>query len=269
MNRANMQAIHYPQFHWVAGMLLLLFLFSCKKDESKNTTFSPDIFYRQMATLTLEVAYEPGAEPYDFSSSGANIWEFAEMNIESLFVQRPVRLDAVVPRGINAMRQIPAQNQTGYTAEDILNLATRYRSTEGTETDGNIFVLFLDGYFMQDDTLRQSVAGVHLTGTTVTAVFKPLVTTSHVTRAVREFVEQSIVIHETGHVLGLVNNGVRLTTAHEDLAHEAHCTNANCVMYWANERSSNVALFVQSYFGGSRKMIFGSECAADVTNYFP
>lgn len=268
-NRATMRIIYYPQ----QGLLLLfiwtLFVFSsCKKEENENA-FTIDVFYKKMETLTVEVAYEQGAEPYDFNSSGENIWEFAEMNIESLFVYRPIQLQVNIPVGISQMTGIPPQNKTGFTANDILNLASRYRHSEGNDIDGNIFVLFLNGYFKQNDTVRQTIAGVHITGTTVVAVFKPLITSSHVTRMVREFVEQSIVIHEAGHALGLVKNGLPLTSSHQDTDHGAHCANTNCVMYWQNERSGNVTSFVQNYLGGNKKMLFGSECVADVTDYEP
>lgn len=264
-----MRIFSYPQLRLsVLFFLLLLLFFSCRKEQEKSP-FSIAVFYQQMKTLTIEVAYEQGAEPYDFNAGGENIWAFTEMNIESLFVFRPIQIDVFVPTGIAAMTQISAQNKNSFTANDILNLAARYRTSEGTNDDGNIFVLFLNGYFMQDDTVRQNIAGVHITGTTVVAVFKPIVTTSHVTKIVREFVEQSIVIHETGHALGLVKNGLPLTSSHQDTDHGAHCKNAACVMYWENERNSNVAAFVQSYLGGNKKMLFGSECVADVTDYAP
>lgn len=264
-----MRIFSYPQSRLLlAFFLALLFISSCKKEEEESP-FTIDVFYEKMETLTLEVAYEQGAEPYDFNSSAENIWEFAEMNIESLFVYRPIQLNAIVPVGISQMTEIPAQNKTGFTANDILNLAERYRNTEGNAVDGNIFVLFLDGYFKQDDTVRQTIAGVHITGTTVVAVFKPLVTSSHVTKMVRDFVEQSIVIHEIGHAIGLVKNGLPLTSSHQDIDNGAHCTNTACVMFWQNERSGNVTAFVQNYLGGNKKMMFGSECVADVTDYEP
>ncbi|HXH18827.1 MAG TPA: hypothetical protein VNJ07_07055 [Chitinophagales bacterium] len=247
--------------------ILLFFLCACKKDEPLSSGI--DIFYKSMTSLKLEVAYEEGAEPYAISTSGDNVWEYAELNIESLFVQRPLALDVIVPNGLNEMTAIPDQNKTGFTVDNILGLANHYRKSTGNETDGNIFILFLNGYYRQDDTLRQTVMGLHVTGTTVVAVFKPLIASSHVTRVVREFVEQGVVIHEAGHALGMVNNGLPLASPHHDSAHGAHCTNSECVMYWQNERTANITGFVQNYFGGSKRMIFGDECVADVVNYQP
>lgn len=266
-----MRASSYPQWKFqFAIIILLFFLASCKKDENINKEFSIDIFYKQMESLTLEVAYEPGAAPYDFNINGENIWEFAELNIESLFVHRPVSIDVLVPTGLNQMTLIPDQNKTGFTSTDILNLADQYRKDEGNEVSGNIFILFLDGYFKQDDTIRQSIAGVNITGTPVVAIFKPIITDAYPQRIFREFMEQSIVIHETGHAVGLVKNGLPLTSSHQDIPHGSHCTNNDCVMYWENERTTtNLTAFVQSYQSANKPVIFGIECIADVTDYEP
>jgi hypothetical protein len=246
---------------WIA----VLTASGCRNDEPAPSPI--DIFYKKMSSLQMEVAYEQGAEPYAISSSGDNVWEFSEMNIESLFIQRPFVPDVFVPSGLGEMTAIPAQNKSGYTVDNILGLANHYRKRTGSETDGNIFVLFLNGYFQKSDTLQTGIMGVHVTGTTVTAVFKPVIRSLFIGTAVKEYIEQSVVIHEIGHVLGLVNAGLPLTSPHEDGQHQAHCSNESCVMYWENE-GVNVAAFIQNYNRG-RRLLFGPECVADVTGYQP
>lgn len=44
--------------------------------------------------------------------------------------------------------------------------------------------------------------------------------------------EKSVLVHEVGHVLGLVNNGSNMVDNHEDRVHENHCR-PECAMYWA------------------------------------
>lgn len=221
-----------------------------------------------MTGLRIEVAYEQGAEPYVTSVTGnKKVWEFTEVNIESLFVQRPIMLDVIVPDTIAGLTVIPGQNRTGYTVNNIVSLADRYRKNEGNATEGNIFVLFLNGYYEKDDTLRQEVMGVHVTGTTIVAVFKPVITSLRWFVTIKEFIEQCVVVHEIGHVLGLVNAGLPLTSAHHDAEHPSHCANSNCVMYWENE-GADISSYIQNYYSG-KQMIFGSECVADVATYMP
>src|SRR5688572_4144361 len=149
--------------HFIIGLWIAVFIFSgCKKDEAPGKAI--DVFYKTMSTLELEVAYEVGAEPYAISVAGGNPWAYTELNIESLFVQRPIALDVTVPDGLGEMMAIPVQNKTGFTVDNINGLANHYRQNTGNDVDGNIFILFLDGYLILDDTLRQNVMGVQITG---------------------------------------------------------------------------------------------------------
>ncbi len=243
---------------------------SCENDDNGgDNEFSVDIFYKEMSTLTLDIAYEPGAEPYTQTITGHPSWEFAEHNIESVFTTRPIALDAIVPTALSQMKSIPAQNKSSFKAAEIRSMASVYRSSEGTATDGNIFILFLNGYFYQNDSINQSVLGVHLTGTSIVAIFKPAINKGTLTLAIRHFTEQSVVVHELGHALGLVDNGTPVTSLHEDSAHPAHCNNQSCVMYWQNEFSLGLVSQVQNFRDGKKFIIFGPECVNDMRSYMP
>ena len=69
-----------------------------------------------------------------------------------------------------------------------------------------------------------------------------------------------MVAHEFGHILGLVNAGTAMQSAHEDTAHPKHDTVAGCIMYWANNSSELVANLVN----GGVVPDFDPNCRADV-----
>ncbi len=71
----------------------------------------------------------------------------------------------------------------------------------------------------------------------VIAMFKDVIasTNSLTNPNTSRYVEQSTIVHEVAHAIGLVNNGISLTSAHQDSPHGAHCTNDRCVMYYTNE----------------------------------
>jgi hypothetical protein len=107
------------------------------------------------------------------------------------------------------------------------------------------------------------VLGVSLGDTGVIAVFKPVVRGASALPTLQRFVEQTTLIHEFGHAVGLVANGLSVTSAHHDAAHGAHCTNQDCVMYYLNEGASDALAFVQRRIQGGSSVVFGPECLQD------
>jgi hypothetical protein len=77
------------------------------------------------------------------------------------------------------------------------------------------------------------------------------------------------VVHEIGHALGLVNDGVDMVADHHDVQNGKHCTNQDCVMYWLNEGASDMTSFVTGgLFGGSEPpIVFGQKCLDDTRSF--
>ena len=48
-------------------------------------------------------------------------------------------------------------------------------------------------------------------------------------------IERSVIVHEFGHLLGLINNGYQSPHNHEDSEHPHHSNNDESVKYWAIE----------------------------------
>ena len=47
--------------------------------------------------------------------------------------------------------------------------------------------------------------------------------------------ETTVLNHEFGHLLGLVNAGTTPQTDHQDVEHGRHCTTEDCLMFWTAE----------------------------------
>ena len=60
----------------------------------------------------------------------------------------------------------------------------------------------------------------------------------------------SILVHEFGHICGLVNNGTPDTHKHEDSDNLGHCKSTACTMFWV---SSGVTTFCQDCHGDLRR----------------
>jgi len=165
------------------------------------------------------------------------------------------------------MYSLPDLETRAWTPASILSLAQSYRPRLSTADSAFVWVAFVGGCFQRDTGIDSSVIGVTLSGTGVIAVFKDVVRRIGHTDVVRRFVEQSTLVHELGHTIGLVDLGVPLTSTHEDPAHEHHCIFENCIMYWANEGAADLAQFVQRYAMTGDAVLFGQECLADVCEF--
>jgi hypothetical protein len=76
----------------------------------------------------------------------------------------------------------------------------------------------------------------------------------------RDVVESTVVAHEFGHVLGLVNNGTPMQTPHEDPNHPKHDVNTACLMYWANNSSAGLT----NLLTGGTIPDYDANCRADL-----
>ncbi|BDD06241.1 hypothetical protein [Aureibacter tunicatorum] len=253
---------------FVVGMAGMLFMGCQGNDDTNNTDFEDlSHYYRDIQNLKIEVAYEKGAEPYSNMTNG-DYWDFTSENIAALFSNEMLKVD--VDNEAGDMLELPAQNKESFSAEDLLNLWRANFSTSNTPTDAYLYLLFVDGFFQDTDGQNlEGVIGVNITGTPVTAVFMPVVERSSRLLPTRAFVEQTTVIHEMGHAVGLVNNGVPLTSEHQDVEHGAHCTNQECVMYWLNEGVADMIAYIQRFQETGSKVIFGDECLKDTRSYRP
>lgn len=249
----------------------LLLLQNCSNSSSdalRSFPYSkPELYFQSTPKITVEVYYEPGAEPYTGTTAGGlPYWKILEDNLNEIFKYRSSPPIVVVPRALNEMTALPAQNRTSWLGTEILSLSAQHRQAEPSADDARFYVYFLKGYYDSGSGPNTAVLGVSLGGTPILALFKDVIESSGST-AVRKYVEQSTLVHEMGHAIGFVNNGVPMVTNHQDVAHGAHTTNTECVMYWQNEGASNLASFVQKFILNGTTVMWGPEVLQDAQNF--
>lgn len=173
--------------------------------------------------MTIEVDYQPGYAPNDdalmkFRSQAEN---YSGRSVEVLETETAI------------------QDRKNVTIADAVSLERQFRNTPPTDGDRvSLYLLYISGQFMDNANV---LAATYLSLSIV--VFKSEIT-KYVPQAgpcdgimvVNECkVERSVLVHEFGHVLGLVNLIYTSPRDHHDDQYPGHCTNESCVMYHAIE----------------------------------
>lgn len=152
------------------------------------------------------------------------------------------RLESVAnkPDGIEFRHgeTLPARGGT-WTDKDILDYADAHQDVKTSGKTAALHMLFLDGRYSNDQVLGVTFSTSDGSRSGPIAIFSqalkddcgPLCL-SGTTPAFK-----AVTIHELGHAIGLVNNGVPMVNDHEDKGHPGHSSNNGDVMYYAAETS--------------------------------
>lgn len=179
--------------------------------------------------LVVEVQFMPGAEPT--SESLSNLREFLEERLHKSSV------DILDPT------EIPSGEQESYTADEVRDLEEEHREVYSEDNTLALYAIILDGEFSQGNVL-----GIAYYNTSM-AIFNETVrsVSGGVGQPSGTAVESTVLLHEAGHLMGLVNNGVDPQSEHHDEENGAHCTEDDCLMYFAVRTTD----FFANLFGGT------------------
>lgn len=214
--------------------------------------------------LQVKVYYEEGAEPYTdkLLLQNLSLWNILETNIQALFEGKNTVIN--VPKSLSEMNKLSPKGKTTWSLEDVLRLSTENPVAEVAGVT-QFQVFFLKGYADGNP----QVIGFHISNTKIIAIFKDVIKSSGSgqLQIVPKYVEQATLVHEMGHALGLVNNGLPMTTPHQDASHGAHCNNPDCVMYYTNEGATDMLKFARGASEKNDPVMFDPRCLSDARNY--
>lgn len=251
----------------------------CDDDVRNQYQDTSYLFGPSVSRMVIEVDYQTAAEPYTtIEGSSSSPWNLFDLNVNKLFSVTPREID--IPSTLNAMQNIGPASTRDLTVDDLLALAKEHRDTPDSPTLPSFHILFLNGYFYEDDARQDNVLGLSIGDTSTVVMFKPVIKKSapdlegSADELIRMFAEQMTLIHEFGHAVGLVDNGLALTSAHHDDANGKHCTNKKCVMYYLNEGARDLVQFAKDLEvclaqantpekQADCRVVFGEECLND------
>lgn len=136
------------------------------------------------------------------------------------------------PSGISIVtKEIAASSGQTLSASDIAELERKNRTVFTTGSQLGVYVLYTNGNYTSANTL-----GIAYKNTSVALFGKKIHDNSGgLGQASRTKTEATVLEHEMGHLLGLVDLGSPMQAGHKDDAHGNHCNNSNCLMYYAAE----------------------------------
>ncbi len=224
------------------------------------------IFADAITNFKVNVVYEVGATPYTGNLDLAlnDTWSITRDSYAALF-QNHVGRTLTIPTMVNQMTQIADQNHLVWTTDELLNLGKMNALTLIVGSQINVSVIFLNGTYQGNS----SILGVHFTGNPFVFIFKDVVISAGGTSTDQRYVEQATVVHEIGHAVGLVNNGLPMVSSHEDGAHAKHSIDNQCVMYWSVESSTSILSGLNHFILAGQLNLFAADSLADGRAYHP
>lgn len=158
--------------------------------------------------------------------------------------------------------EIGAQGKGTYSIADVVKIEDDFRSEFTHKKEIAAYFLFVDGDFVEN-TENSKVLGAAYYNTSMVIFQKTILDLSGgLGEPSTNKLEATVINHEFGHILGLVNLGTAMQTSHQDSAHGAHCSNSNCLMNWQAETGGAV----NALLGNSQVPSLDQNCINDLQN---
>ncbi|MCO5166965.1 MAG: hypothetical protein M9894_11430 [Planctomycetes bacterium] len=146
-----------------------------------------------------------------------------------------------------------------YSVAENRALEAQHRDHHASGTTVVLYMLYLDGRSDQDSGGARVLGWAH--GPSSVGIFRESIVASANLVASSAEVEAAVLVHEAGHILGLVNNGTPMVTPHEDPDRRGHDVDERCIMHWRIE-TSEIRTLIQHL--GSVPTQFDARCIEDL-----
>jgi hypothetical protein len=231
---------------------ILFFLGRCSGSQGGGSALNPGSSARDYLTsssytsLVIEMQSVSGYAPTTTAKN--NLISFLQARLHK-------------PLGITiADETITSPGQSSYTLDDVKRIESTSRKLSSSGSQMTAYFLFLDGNSTSDSSSGQ-ILGTAYAPSSMVIYEKTIQSLSSVpvTQPSTAVLESTVLEHEFGHLLGLVNTGTSPQSTHQDTAHGAHCTNTACLMYWNVDTSG----IIGNLLGGTVPSL-DADCLADL-----
>jgi hypothetical protein len=168
------------------------------------------------SALVVEVDWMSGRKP---SSS-------ALAHLESI-----LKRELAKPGGIDVrLGAEMATTDTSWTVDDLVAAERAFRAEHSGGSRVTMWIAYLGGSLAESDSALGAAFAA-----SAAVLFPDRIGQATSALISASEIERSVLTHEVGHLLGLVNIGYQSRFNHEDPTHPKHSSNRDSVMYWAVE----------------------------------
>jgi len=216
-------------------LTMIIIVSGCKKSSLKTEeVIRPNDFLsdKKYEKLVVTIVHEKGFALNAQTIAGLQSFLSARLN---------------KPNGIFfAEKEIPDQGRRIVTVTDIKSVERRYRTDFSEKSTLTAFV-YVSAADYAESAGNAKVLGIAYGNTSIALFGKTINSYSGgLTQPSRSMLETTVIDHEFGHLLGLVDNGTNMVDYHRDIYNGHHCDKKNCLMYYAAETSD----IVKNLLGG-------------------
>ena len=245
---------------YLSTAILLITAMSCRKSlpVGQPAPFHKESFHKRAMgasahellsdqvykSLVVEIDYMKGYKPRQRTLD--NLRNFLETYLNK-------------PKGITiVLHEIPSTTSDSLSMIDVAAVETRNRNRFVQQDKTSIYILFTDGVHPGGQIL-----GMAYQNTSAVVYGRAIRKYSSLAgRLTREELETAVLLHEIGHLIGLVNKGTESQSNHVDPSFHDHCTNKKCLMYHSVETKSLSSILLKGYIP-----VLDSHCIEDlITN---
>lgn len=220
-----------------------------EEDILKDNAIKPHDFLSedQYDQLVVQLVYVEGYKPESNST----------YHLASFLQQRLNKSGGITM----SSKAIESPGKSSYSIADLRDLEETLRTHAATDKTLTAWIMIVDGDYSENEGDAKTLgvaygpSSMALFGKTVRDFSGGLGQPSH------HVLETTVLKHEFCHVLGLVDNGTPMVENHLDTQHGKHCSNQDCLMYYAAETSD----FITNFFAESVPSL-KEQCLNDLKN---
>ncbi|HWY13334.1 MAG TPA: peptidase [Bacteroidia bacterium] len=211
--------------------IVLVTINGCKKAPlgSAEEKITPENFLsgKMYDKIAIEVVNEKG---YELNSQTIS-------NLQNFLSSRLNKPNGIV---IN-VRELPNQGRSTVSLNDVANIEKQFRLSFSKGSTLAVFV-YAGAVDYSASAGNAKVLGIAYGNTSIALFGKTISSYSGgLTQPPRAILESTVIEHEFGHLMGLVDNGTNMVEYHLDAANGKHCNHKDCLMYYTAETSDIVA----------------------------